>query len=185
MKKSVFAMGLSVTAIVSAMLISLCTFERNNPLDEDGTNYQPPKVTVESIDSSIVDGDTIHFDTGTVIVSGNRAESRFQAKIDAGDWSGWLDKGIFSYGRPLTEGNHTVRIQTRYEGGDSIVEATVEFVVQTAGYKPAYGLVKDTTIAADTGPVVRIGATPEGKGPIAYRWIKDTTAYPAQPRILC
>jgi uncharacterized protein (TIGR02145 family)/uncharacterized repeat protein (TIGR02543 family) len=174
MKKSVFAMGLTVTAIVSAMLISLCTFERNNPLDEDGTNYQPPKVTIESVDGSIMSGDTIHFDTGTVVVSGNRAESRFQAQIDAGEWSGWLVEGIFSFG-PLAEGNHTVRIQTRYDGGDSIVEATVEFVVTTAGYKPAYGSVKDTTIATDTGKAVTIVATPAGKEPINYRWIKDTT----------
>jgi hypothetical protein len=70
------------------MLISLCTFERNNPLDEGGTNYQPPEVTIERVDSSIINGDTIHFDTGTVVVTGNRAESRFQAGIDSGAWSG-------------------------------------------------------------------------------------------------
>jgi uncharacterized protein (TIGR02145 family)/uncharacterized repeat protein (TIGR02543 family) len=167
MKKTVFA-------IVSAMLFSLCAIERNNPLDEDGTNYQPPKVTIESVESSITNGDTIHFDTGTVSVTGNRAESRFQASIDSGAWSGWQTEGVFKYG-PLTEGNHTVRIQTKYEGGDSIVDATVEFFVQTVGYKPMYTTASDTVISTDTGKVVTIAAPSVGMKPIAYRWLKNAS----------
>jgi uncharacterized protein (TIGR02145 family)/uncharacterized repeat protein (TIGR02543 family) len=86
----------------------------------------------------------------------------------------WKTEGVFSY-RLLTEGSHTIRIQTKYEGGDSIVEAVVVFVVQTAGYKPLYAATTDTTIATDTGKTVTIAAAASGKKPITYRWMKGAS----------
>jgi uncharacterized protein (TIGR02145 family)/uncharacterized repeat protein (TIGR02543 family) len=170
MKKSLFATSLVTLPV---LLLSLCALVRDNPLDPEGINYVPPAVTLESVNGSAIDIDTIHFDTASIVVVGNRAESRFQAKIDSGAWSGWQTAGRFSF-ELLTEGKHTVSIQTKYEGGDSIIEASVVFTVQIAGYKPFYITATDTTITTDTGKSVTIIASPEGRKPITRRWMKGT-----------
>jgi hypothetical protein len=42
-------------------------YENHNPLDENGTNYIPPKITINEDASSVKNLDTVHF--SIVIVS--------------------------------------------------------------------------------------------------------------------
>ena len=61
--------------LLNLMIFSLGCFENNNPLDENGTNYTPPKITINEDSSNFKDQDTIHFDSVVIALTGNREQS--------------------------------------------------------------------------------------------------------------
>ena len=166
---------------ISTLLFLICSVERNNPLDEQGDHFIAPTFEVDTSESSIIGNDTIHFDSGTAVLAGNNSQSRFQAKVDTSKWSGWQDQdtGVFHFAQ-LSDGRHTVYIETKYSGGDLVVGDSIVFFVRVAGYKPNYGQMRDSAITTDTGKTILLKDSATGASPILYQWLKGGTVLKGQ-----
>ena len=172
MKKSRLSWCVYAALSLTVLMLSVCEIKRNNPLDESGNTFVQPQIIVDTIGAGVSNGDTIHFDSATVIVSGNRTESRFQVSIDSGTWSSWQSSGKFHFDS-LADGKHAIVIESKYDGGTiSSVYDTIVFHVLTIGYKPKYQTHLDSIIQTDTGSALLIVAEAEGMKPIAYQWKK-------------
>jgi len=171
MKKSRFIWYVYISLALTLLLFSLCEIKRNNPLDASGSTFVQPQIVVDTTGASVGNGDTIHFDSATVVVIGNKAESRFQVSIDSGSWSTWKSSGKFHF-YSLEDGKHTILIESKYDGGTISVYDTIAFYVRTIGYKPAYHTYLDSIIQTDTGVALSIVAEALGMKPITYQWKK-------------
>ena len=89
-----------------------------------------PSITIDTNGTNVGKGDTVSTDSATITVIGNRAESRFRARIDTSVWSQWQLSGMFTYDS-LTVGYHAVTIESKYEGGDSVVTESIAFFVRS------------------------------------------------------
>jgi hypothetical protein len=102
--------------ITSILFLILCMVDPNSPLDENSPNFVKPVITFDTASSSIKANDTIHFDSGTIVLIGNMKESRFQVKVDSQQFPSWKSAGAFTI-KSLSDGKHTAYINTMYEGG--------------------------------------------------------------------
>lgn len=148
-----------------------CSFDRGNPFDEGGPNYVPPLIIINEKNSSIRNLDTIHFDTVTIALQGNREESLFKLKIDNEVWTfDWHPAGIYGFGK-LTEGAHTIYFNSMYDGGELVTSDSIMFYVLTKGYKPEFEKRNDTTITLFEGKELTLAAKAEGFSPLHYSWV--------------
>jgi formylglycine-generating enzyme len=100
-----------------------CTFINNNPLDESGSSYDPPRIAID--EQSVHNGDTVYIDTVNLILLGNRPQSLFRIRIGDLAWSDWSIKGTYN-SCALSGGRNVIKLDTKYRGGrieflDSIV----------------------------------------------------------------
>ena len=160
-----------ITFLILMVLSSGC-FKNDNPLDENGTNYLPPKITLRNEASSFKNQDTIHIDSVYIALSGNRKQSIFNVKVDDNDWSEeWNPEGSFSFD-DLSDGKHTLYINSMYRGGELIISDSVIFYVLTKGYKPGFSDTIDTTIWSFEEKTITISASATGFYPLSYVWLK-------------
>ena len=88
MKDYLMKKGYLFSVLVHLIVFPLsCAYERNNPIDEGGPNFIPPKITIDENTSSVKDQDTIHLDSITTVGIGNREQSIFSIKLDTGELS--------------------------------------------------------------------------------------------------
>ena len=161
-----------LVTLLNLMIFSLGCFENNNPLDENGTNYTPPKITINEDSSNFKDQDTIHFDSVVIALTGNREQSIFNFKVDDGEWADeWKSEGSFGFGG-LSDGKHTLHINTMYRGGELVVSDSVSFYVLTKGYKPEFSNKIDTTISIFEGKTIILSVASTGYSPLSYTWFK-------------
>lgn len=161
--------------LLNLMVFSFSCFKNDNPLDENGINYTPPKITINEEASSLKNQDTVHFDSIKIALTGNREQSIFNLKVDDNEWAEeWKSEGSFSFGG-LSDGKHTLYINSMYQGGELVVSDSIVFYVLTKGYKPACNTTNDTTIALFAGKIVSLAVQAEGRAPLSYSWLKDTT----------
>jgi hypothetical protein len=106
---------LSVVFAISTLLLVLCS-DLNSPLDENSPNFVKPVITIDTAGSSLKPNDTLHFDSATLVLAGNRSECRFQVKVDGLSWSSWNPSGAFPVSS-LSDGKHIAYINTMYSGG--------------------------------------------------------------------
>jgi hypothetical protein len=117
--------------MLSLAMFSFSCYENNNPLDENGTNYIPPKITINEDASSVKNLDTVHFDSVVIVLEGNHELSLFNLKMDDGEWAEkWKSEGTFGFGK-LLDGKHTLYINSMYREGNVIVSDSVVFHVLT------------------------------------------------------
>ena len=173
MKDFVMKKGYLFTVLVHLIVFPLtCAYQRNNPIDEGGSKFVPPQISINEDASSVKDLDTIHFDSITVVLEGNMDRSVFRMKIDTGVWAiDWRPEGSFGVGE-LSDGSHVLVINSMYEGGEMVVADTIRFHVLTKGYKPEFGKADDTTITSFGGKPVVLIARAEGASPLNFSWIK-------------
>jgi uncharacterized repeat protein (TIGR02543 family) len=160
--------------ILLLLMFSVCDIERSNPLDSSGDNFIAPQILMDTTGVNVANGDTIHSRSATFVVTGNRAESRFQAQIDDGSLLEWQSSGVFHF-NDLSDSIHTIYVNSKYEGGVFIVNDTINFFVRASGYVPEFSSVTDSVIYVANGENVTIIAKAEGVSPIAYSWIKNDT----------
>jgi len=152
---------------------SRCEQIWDNPFDEGGSNYQPPAITIDYKLSTVKNNDTIHFDSATVVLIGNKEQSRFRIKLDKNTWpADWKPEGAFGIDG-LKDGNHTLIISTMYDGGEKKFYDTISFHVKTKGYRPEFPVADDSTITSDTGMAITITVSATGASPMSYWWIKN------------
>lgn len=162
-----------ITLLFTALLVFVyCKVERNNLLDERGEHYDPPMLEIDTSLTTVKADDTTHFDSITIALYGNKPESRFQIKLDTLEWTEWQSAGEFKF-EGLKDGKHNILIRTKYEGGNIIIDYSINFYVQVAGFKPSYILKNDTNIVVGTGAELHIIAFATGMEPIEYQWIKE------------
>ena len=154
--------------MLSLAMFSFSCYENNNPLDEHGTNYIPPKITINEDASSIKNLATVHFDSIVIVLEGNHERSLFNLKMDDGEWADeWKSEGTFGFGR-LSDGKHTMYINSMYREGHVVVSDSVVFHVLTKGYKPGFSATKDTTITLVEGNSAILAVQAEGRSPLKY-----------------
>ena len=97
---------------------------RDNPLDDEGTDYVTPTISLMDIN----DGDTLYSESYEFTWEGNELVADFRYKLDSFDWTDWNESpsATISY---LDEGNHQLSVQSRYPNGDTSDVANVSFVV--------------------------------------------------------
>lgn len=165
-----------LSIIASLLLIGSipqCEPDWNNPIDESGTKFESPAISFNPDSSSISnDGDTVHFDSVTVYLVGNKSLSRFQYKLDDEDWSTeWEEAGPYIF-RDLSDGKHTLHVSSKYKGGDSTVYGEISFYVLVKGYKPEFSSTKDTIISSFLGKDIKVNVRASGAAPLKYEWFK-------------
>ncbi|MBN1186970.1 MAG: InlB B-repeat-containing protein [Bacteroidales bacterium] len=149
-----------------------CSFDRDNPFDEGGFKYVPPEIILNEEASSIKNQDTIHFDSVTITLEGNKEESLFKFKIDNEVWAiDWQPAGTYGFGK-LTDGVHKLYINSMYDGGELITSDSISFYILTKGYKPQFEKRNDTTITLFSGNPLTLHVKAEGYSPLTYSWIK-------------
>lgn len=168
--------GYLVLLLLQCMAFPLsCNFGRNNPFDEGGPNFIPPQITINEEASGFKNQDTIHFDSVNIVVVGNREQCIFTLKVDDNDWmEEWKTAGTFGFGG-LTDGAHTLYINSMYRGGEMVVTDSISFYVLTKGYKPVFRNKNDTTITLFEGKPVITSVKVEGASPLHYSWLKGTS----------
>ena len=97
---------------------------RDNPLDDEGTDYVAPTISLMDIN----DGDTLYSETYEFTWEGNELVADFRYKLDSFDWTDWNESSsaTISY---LDEGDHQLSVQSRYPNGDTSDVANASFVV--------------------------------------------------------
>ena len=97
---------------------------RDNPLDDEGTDYVAPTISLMDIN----DGDTLYSETYEFTWEGNELVADFRYKLESFEWSDWNESpsATISY---LDEGDHQLSVQSRYPNGDTSDVASVSFVV--------------------------------------------------------
>lgn len=110
------------------LFFSLCTIDRNNPLDENGDSYTYPFVKIDSTKSGILGDDTITSNSVNLVLIGNRNESIFRINIDNSEWTSWSSTKIFTFDS-LNRGRHFVKLETKYEGGNIVTSELISFVI--------------------------------------------------------
>jgi len=150
-----------------------CAYERNNLLDEGGSNYIPPEIIIDEETSSVKDFDTIHIDSITVVLTGNHELSLFSLKLDSGEWKfEWQPEDTFTF-YDITDGSHTLYINSMYRGGKLVVTDSIKFHVLTKGFKPEFRIKTDKTIKTFEGNNVSIIADANGASPMKFVWLKN------------
>lgn len=164
-----------IFTMLSLAMFSFSCYENNNPLDENGTNYLPPKITINEDASSVKNLATVHFDSIVIVLEGNHERSLFNLKMDDGEWAKeWKSEGTFGFGR-LSDGKHTMYINSMYREGNIVVSDSLVFHVLTKGYKPEFTATKDTTITLLEGNSVTLSVQAEGRSPLNYSWLKGSS----------
>ena len=97
---------------------------RDNPLDDEGSDYIAPIVGL----LDIVDGDILYSEAVEFTWEGNELVTEYRYKYDSFDWTEWSEStsATLSY---LDEGGHQLSVQSRYLNGDTSDVASVSFVV--------------------------------------------------------
>jgi uncharacterized repeat protein (TIGR02543 family) len=168
--RSVVTLGFAIVML----LFVLCGVVQDNPLDEDGSGFIQPIIGIDTAGSSIKMNDTIHVDSATLVLVGNRPESRFQIKVDSLPWSNWKPAGSFDL-QSLSDGQHMVYINTMYQDGIKTFKDSIVFFVQMKNHPPVFPSLSDTAIAVDTGAAVTFSAIAAGLEPITYQWTKGAS----------
>ena len=161
---------------VAAMLL-MCGVQSDNPLDPANPNFVPPKILIDSAETTIKNGDTIHIDSIFVSYRGNNVDaSQFRVWLDGSMSQEWTKTpGTFSKGGIL-DGKHVFHIQTQYEGGDRTVEDSIVFFVNVTGYRPHFTQKIDTNITCPINSTFAISVNLAALVPVSYQWHKDTAA---------
>jgi uncharacterized repeat protein (TIGR02543 family) len=167
--------NLPVLSAASALLIAFCGFVPDSDLDETSPKFVPPTITIDAAASSITADDTIHFDSATLVLIGNKTQSRFQVKIDTLPWpASWAPAGAFPLAS-LSEGRHVAYIRTMYEGGIKTFDDSIVFFVRTTGFRPSFPQVADTAFYLDTGATISFSASASGPSPLSYQWCQGAS----------
>jgi len=148
---------------------SLCDFVNINPLDENGPEYDPPIILIDS--TSINNGDTVSYDTATIVLLGNRSQSLFRIQINNKNWSDWNIEGPFSI-KNLTEGTCLIRISTMYRGGERIFYDSLVFFVDFKDITNNDTIKIDTL---DTNTIIATIVTDTTDTNTVIDTVKDTT----------
>ena len=157
---------------VAAMLL-MCGVQSDNPLDPANPNFVPPKIIIDSAQTTIKNGDTIHVDSICVAYKGNNARSQFRAWMDNATSQEWASAGEYAK-KGIPDGRHVFYIQTQYEGGDRIAEDSIVFYVLVTGYKPHFGYKADTNVIFMVNAACTLSVNPGAVVPVTYHWYKDT-----------
>lgn len=162
-----------LTFFTMFLLEFTCTVVRDHPLDIHGNNYIPPEITIDTEHSTILPDDTIHFDSGTIVLSDGKYPMQFRYTLLDADWNKekWQSEQQFHLDG-LEDGNQTVIIQARYTNGDATNEDTVSFHVRTSGYTPSFTDTTDSAIVIPPGDRLEITISPTGRKQIRYQWYK-------------
>jgi uncharacterized protein (TIGR02145 family)/uncharacterized repeat protein (TIGR02543 family) len=164
--------------IIPLFLLSFlfCVALTESDLDETSPGFIAPVIKIDTASSSLKPGDTIHFDTASLVLNGNKPESLFQMRLDSGSWSQWEPAGIFLF-KALSDGKHTVYINTKYSGGKRVFSDSIpiKFFVKVAGYPAIFPTLKDTIISTDTGNTISIEVKALGVDTINYSWFRAET----------
>jgi uncharacterized repeat protein (TIGR02543 family) len=166
--------NLLLTVISLLVLLPVCCVKRDNPLDEWGDHYSAPEIYLQDFPSSIHCNDTIHFDTGSIVLEGNRDESRFRVTLDDARAGEWKTAGTFSF-TAIDDGRHVLTITSRYVKGSRITTDSVLFFVETAGYKPVFQSTEDTVVSVETGTPVTLMCGAAGADTLTFEWMKNDT----------
>jgi uncharacterized repeat protein (TIGR02543 family) len=158
----------------SLLFFVLCDDIPNSPLDENSPNFVKPVITLDTAASSLKLNDTIHFDSATLFLKGNMPQSRFQIKIDTLPWTSWKPAGAFPVSL-LSDGKHTLSINTMYDGGIKIFNDSIVFFVKVKGFRPLFSPMGDSVISTDTGKAISFTVRAAGETPISYQWYRDTS----------
>jgi len=149
-------------------------FNDSNPLDPNGVNYVPPSFRINDDDEgNLGKNDTIHKTSALLVVKGNHNACFFQVNVDSSDFTEWQSDGTFLL-KSLTNGDHEVVVNCKYDGGNDIFSDTVHFTALTDGYVPKFINNRDSQVYTDTGKTVILRAAVTGPGPFTYQWYKDT-----------
>lgn len=97
------------------IIIVTCNIVRDNPLDEAGSAYIPPSLLIDTSQSSVLENDTIHFDTATIVLKENDYKCEFRYKYADSLWSAWTDNA-FWHMKNLRDTSYTINIASRYKG---------------------------------------------------------------------
>jgi uncharacterized protein (TIGR02145 family)/uncharacterized repeat protein (TIGR02543 family) len=154
---------------VFILFLVRCGVAPDSPYDENSPNYVKPTITIDTAASSLKPNDTIHFNSAMLVLIGNKAESRFQVKVDSMQWSSWEPAGTF----PLTllsDGKHTAYINTKYADRTKTWEDSIVFFVQVQGFRPLFSPLADTVVSIDTGTAINFSVSAEGLAPLTYQW---------------
>jgi uncharacterized repeat protein (TIGR02543 family) len=160
--------------ILLVLLLSvstLCNYYNNNPLDEKGSNYDPPIILIDSIHEK----DTLLLNTAVFVLRGNRPQSRFKIQIgDSSLFDEWVPEGTYTLSN-LKEDTYSVCVSTMYNGGTLVFYDTVTFYVRLIKdtikveiKKPHYAINTDTVITGSK-PITLIGSA-TGTPQIQYTW---------------
>jgi len=152
-------------------LMTRCTPDFNNNLDEKSSSFDPPAIIIDKTNSNISNGDTIHFVFGSITINGNRDNSRFRLKYGDNEWTKWGPAGMYDI-KNLDEGTQFILIETKYEGGEKIVRDTITFSVIVKGYQPEFLNSSDTVISLFLGQSYKLTEKASGVNPMDYLWIK-------------
>jgi uncharacterized repeat protein (TIGR02543 family) len=160
---------------LSTLFFVLCGIVQDSPLDEEGPNFEKPVIRIDTVSSSLKRNDTLHFDSATIILFGNRAESRFRVRVDDRPWSARDSAGAFPI-CSLSNGSHFLFIATMYEGGEKEFYDTLAFFVDLDKQRPLFPDAPDTVLLVDTGATVSFSVHADGSEPIGYQWFYGASA---------
>jgi uncharacterized repeat protein (TIGR02543 family) len=155
------------------LIIITCNIVRDSPLDELGSEYEEPTITIDSLNSSVLGNDTIHSDSAKIVLLQTQYEREFRFRYSDSVWNDWTDKYFF-FMKNLRDTTYKVYISTKYKGGEAPVSDSISFTVLTHGYKPVLNREdKDTIIKIVPGKPLKLSVSISLVVPVSYTWLKS------------
>lgn len=163
----------SLTILI--MLFSLCTFDENQ-YDPLSSSYTPPTFVIDSLHTSIFNGDTVTDDSGIITVVANKSVNQIRWKLDSTSWSSWVHAGVDPFEIRVVvfdTGHHKVNIQTCYSNDGEIGDTVISFFRKQ---KFCITGMVDSAINIIEGECCTLWVKAQGTFPFHYTWYFDTTA---------
>lgn len=156
--------------------ILLLTCEHHNPFNPDSPDYDPPRVTINSVNTG-GEPDSTASETIIMYISGNRPEVDIRYGIDS-VWSKWAKdfKGDSIIIADLTTGKHIITLQGRYDdAGDTHDTSFTIFKVDAPYFiHDSTSLLADSLIQIRAGENCTLTVHPDGTQPFTLVWYRDT-----------
>jgi hypothetical protein len=156
--------------------VLLLTCEHHNPFNPDSPDYDPPRVTINSVNTG-GEPDSTASETIIMYISGNRPEVDIRYGIDS-VWSKWAKdfKGDSIIIADLTTGKHIITLQGRYDdAGDTHDTSFTIFKVDAPYFiHDSTSLLADSLIQIRAGENCTLTVHPDGTQPFTLVWYRDT-----------